>query len=99
MAETEDAIDITQNEEEDRFETTVGGDLAYLTYGEEGGRFYLLHTEVPKQMEGRGIGSRLVVHALEHARGNGLKVIAFCPFAKTYLQRHKSDYADLLPTE
>jgi predicted GNAT family acetyltransferase len=53
------------------------------------------HTEVPKELEGRGIGSALVRGLLEIARAQGLKVQAVCPFVKAYLDRHP-EYADLL---
>ena len=55
----------------------------------------ILHTEVPKELEGRGIGSALVRGLLEIARAQGLKVQAVCPFVKAYLDRHP-EYADLL---
>jgi predicted GNAT family acetyltransferase len=37
----------------------------------------------------------LIRGVLDTARSQGLKVIAVCPFAKTYIARHP-EYADLL---
>ena len=54
----------------------------------------LLHTEVPKELEGRGIGSALIRGVLDTARSQGLTVNALCPFAKGYIERHP-EYADL----
>ena len=53
------------------------------------------HTEVPPELGGKGIGSKLIKGALDHARAEGLKVIAQCPFVKAYIEKHP-EYADLL---
>lgn len=95
MAEEAKAVEVVRNEDEERWEADLGNALAVLTYGESEGKLYLLHTEVPPEAEGRGVGSRLVKAALEHARGAGMKVVPLCPFAKAYMQRHR-DYDDLL---
>ena len=95
MAEAGDEVRVTRNEGEERFEAPVAGDLAILTYGIEGEKLYLLHTEVPPAAEGQGVGGKLVSAALEFARGSQMKVVPFCPFARAYLARHK-EYADLL---
>ncbi|HEX5727532.1 MAG TPA: GNAT family N-acetyltransferase [Longimicrobiaceae bacterium] len=97
MAE-EAVVDVVRNEAEGRFEATVDGVLAYLTYQLREGTLYLLHTEVPHELEGRGLGSRIVRAALDHARAAGLRVVAHCPFAKAYLYRRK-EYQDLLGPE
>jgi hypothetical protein len=47
-----------------------------------------MHTEVPKELEGRGIGSTLVRGALELAKGQGLTIKARCPFVATYIRKH-----------
>lgn len=88
-------VEVTRNEAESRFETTVDGQLALLTYDEQDGQLALLHTEVPQALEGRGIGSKIVEHALDHARAEGQKVLPFCRFVKAYIDRHK-DYQDLV---
>jgi predicted GNAT family acetyltransferase len=54
----------------------------------------MLHTEVPKELEGRGIGSALIRGVLDTARREGLKVNPLCPFAKAYIDKHP-EYADL----
>jgi predicted GNAT family acetyltransferase len=55
----------------------------------------LVHTEVPRALEGRGYASALATAALEHARHEGVKVIPSCPYVKAFLQRHP-EYADLV---
>jgi hypothetical protein len=87
---------VRDNTERQRFELDADGHVAFSNYKRSGGLLTILHTEVPKELEGRGIGSTLVRGVLDIARAQGLKVHAVCPFVKTYLDRHP-DYSDLLP--
>ncbi|MEJ7709072.1 MAG: GNAT family N-acetyltransferase [Pyrinomonadaceae bacterium] len=90
-----DDITIQHNEAGKRFETRVGGQLAFVEYQMSGKTtIAFTHTEVPQGFEGRGIGSKLVHAALEHARGRSLKVVPLCPFVAAYVQRH-AEYQDL----
>ena len=54
-----------------------------------------VHTEVPPELGGKGIGSKLVKGALDQVRAEGLKVIARCPFVKAYIDKH-AEFADLV---
>lgn len=55
----------------------------------------LMHTFVPPSSRGTGAGSEFVKQALEYIRSQGLKIIVYCPFIKSYLERHPG-YADLV---
>ncbi len=88
-------IKVQLNPQVKRFETTVEGISAFLTYTLEEKVLTLLHTEVPSALEGRGVGSRLAGSALDYARQQDLKVIAKCSFVAKYIERHQ-EYADLL---
>jgi uncharacterized protein len=59
-----------------------------LTYAVEEGRLALLHTEVPPELEGRGLGAALARAGLERARREGLAVDAVCSFVRGYLEKH-----------
>jgi predicted GNAT family acetyltransferase len=48
----------------------------------------LVHTEVPEQLGGRGIGGQLVRAALEWAARDGLVIVPWCPFARKWLTDH-----------
>jgi predicted GNAT family acetyltransferase len=87
---------VRDNTERHRFELDADGHVAFSNYERSDGLLTILHTEVPKELEGRGIGSTLVRGVLDIARAQGLKVHAVCPFVKSYLDRH-SEYADLQP--
>jgi uncharacterized protein len=85
---------VRDNAERHRFELDADGHIAFSNYKLSDGVLTILHTEVPKELEGRGIGSALVRGVLDLARVQDLKVNAVCPFVKTYLERHP-EYADL----
>jgi len=78
-----------------RFELDADGHIAFSEYKRVDGVLTILHTEVPKELEGRGIGSSLIRAVLDIARAQGLRVNPLCPFAKGYIDRH-SEYVDLL---
>jgi uncharacterized protein len=87
--------DIIDNKAHHRFELEVEGHVAKSFYRIENGVITFIHTEVPPELGGKGIGSRLIKGALDQVRANGLKVIAECPFVKAYIEKH-AEYADLL---
>jgi hypothetical protein len=51
-----------------RFEITLDGEIAFAKYLLVGGMIVIEHTEVPIELEGKGIGSRIVRTALDYAR-------------------------------
>ena len=79
---------VVDNQARSRFEIRTGGHLAELIYHRNGDRLALIHTEVPKELEGEGMGGRLVTAAVDRAAREGLTIVPFCPFARGWLQRH-----------
>jgi predicted GNAT family acetyltransferase len=86
---------VTNAEAKHRFELEEEGGTAFVTYLLEGETITFTHTIVPEELEGRGLGSRLVKGALDEAREQGLKVVPACSFVKHYIERHP-DYEDLV---
>ena len=80
--------DVVDNEAEDRFELTEDGHLAELVYHVHGDRMTLIHTEVPEELGGRGLGGVLVQAALDRARRDKLTIVPNCPFARSWLEKH-----------
>jgi uncharacterized protein len=87
--------DVTRNNAHNRFELTVDGHMAAAFYKLDGNVITFIHTEVPPELGGRGIGSKLVQGALDQVRAGGMKVIAACPFVKAWIGKHP-EYKDLL---
>ncbi len=90
-----DDVTVTDNEAARRYEAHVDGQLALLQYRRSGDRLDLVHTEVPEELEGQGIGGALARFALEDARSHHWTVIPSCPFVASYIRRH-SEYQDLV---
>jgi predicted GNAT family acetyltransferase len=89
--------DIVNNPAHHRYELAVDDHLAATYYKIDDGIITFIHTEVPAELGGRGIASKLIQGALDQVRADGLKVIAQCPFVKAFIEKHP-DYADLLKT-
>jgi uncharacterized protein len=87
--------EIVNNKTKHRYELAVDGHVAATYYTLADGVITFVHTEVPPELGGKGIGSQLIKGALDQVRSQGLKVIAQCPFVKAYIEKHP-DYADLL---
>ncbi len=87
--------DVRDNPEKHRFELVVDGYTALAEYRLSPGVVTFTHTEVPKELGGRGIGSKLAKGALDQARVRGLKVVPLCPFIKAWIEKHP-EYRDLL---
>jgi predicted GNAT family acetyltransferase len=81
-----------------RFMVEADGKVAELVYQLEGDRLLLIHTGVPRALEGRGVGGTLVAAALDEAKRRGLTVVPLCPFARNWLVRHP-DAAATVPVE
>ncbi|HEU4643267.1 MAG TPA: GNAT family N-acetyltransferase [Gemmatimonadaceae bacterium] len=91
-------MNVIDNSAERQFEIHDGERPATLSYSVHGGDLYLIHTEVPKPLEGRGYASALAQAALEHARREHMRVVPRCPFVRAYIRRHP-EYSSLVDHE
>ena len=80
--------EITNNEQNMRFELKLEGQVAFLEYRYKKGNLALMHTEVPAVLEGKGLGSALAKYAFQFAKQNNLPVLDYCPFVSSFLKRH-----------
>ena len=80
-------VEVEDRPDEDRFVVTVDGYEAELVYQLRGDRFALVHTGVPSELEGRGIGSALVRAAVDRAVAEDLTIEPSCPFVSRWLDR------------
>ena len=79
---------VEHNVEAGRFEIHEDGQLAFLQYERNADSVVMVHTEVPKALGGRGVGTLLAKTALEWARAEGIPVVATCPFVRKYMREH-----------
>ena len=87
---------VTLNEAAHRFELVVDGHTAYEVFERFPGGIAYLHTIVPKELGGQGVGSQLVKYILDYAAQNRLKVRPDCPFVKAYIDKHPEYQANSL---
>ena len=90
-----DDVIVTQNEEAQRFEATVDGLRAVLTYRRFPDHLALLHTEVPGPLQRQGLAAKLTRTALDLARAQHLRVAPICPYVSAFLKKHR-EYQDLV---
>ncbi|WP_199555387.1 GNAT family N-acetyltransferase [Sandaracinobacteroides hominis] len=81
------ATTVTNNEARSRYELEADGVLSICEYLLDGNRIIFHHTLVPSELEGRGIGARLVTAALDDAESKGLEIVPQCWFVAKVLER------------
>jgi predicted GNAT family acetyltransferase len=81
-------ITIEHDAQRGRFHATVQGHLCVCDYRLRDGTMVMTHTEVARELEGRGIAAALVKAALAHAAAHGLKVRPLCSYVLSYMRRH-----------
>ena len=79
---------IRHQPEQKLFKTEVEGRTAFVQYRLLNGGLDIIHTIVPRPLEGQGIAAALVKAAYDYAVANGLKPKATCSYAVAWLQRH-----------
>lgn len=81
--------EVANNTDARQFEIREGDLVARLTYRMlKDGVVELIHTEVPKELEGQGFATRLAAAALEYASKESLRVVPTCPVVRKYMMRH-----------
>jgi predicted GNAT family acetyltransferase len=91
-----DELIVRDNPEERQYEAYVGPELAGVaTYHAQQGLVTVMHTEIERAFEGRGIGSQFVAAMLDDIRRRQARVLPVCPFVRAFLQKHP-EYADLV---
>jgi len=86
---------VTDNTALDRYELVTDGGIAFVRYRTGAGIRTFTHAEVPKALEGHGLGSALARGALELARTQGFKIVPQCPFIAAYVRKHP-EYQDII---
>lgn len=97
MSKKNTSIQVAHNPEKKRFEATVDGHLAVVEYIAAADRLVFSHTEVAKELEGKGVAGQVARAALEYAKEQKLKVLPICPYMAGYIRRHPEWKELLLP--
>ena len=83
-----DNIELVNNEAIHNFEFVVDGQRSFIDYQLRGDKIYLVHTEVPAELEGRGIAAAMVEKAFKYIENNSLKMVPLCAYIQQYLKLH-----------
>lgn len=81
-------MELINNIERRAFEFPINNDTAFISYRTSGDVISLMHTEVPRELEGQGIASAIVEQTFRYLEANNLRMIPRCSFVLTYLRRH-----------
>lgn len=79
---------LVNNESEKQFEFHLDDHVPRIEYIKTKNEIYLTHTEVPRQLEGQGVGFALVKKVLEEIETYNVSLIPLCPFVAVYMKRH-----------
>ncbi|SDH53121.1 GNAT family N-acetyltransferase [Bosea robiniae] len=88
-------MDVVENVEQNRFELSLDGGTALVAYRRDGERLVLIHTEVPEQFAGQGVGSKLAKGVFELLRASKRKAVVRCEFLKGWIAKHP-EYNDVV---
>jgi predicted GNAT family acetyltransferase len=91
LADHSDTVPVVDVPAEGRFLVRIDGAEAELVYRLRGDRFFLIHTEVPESLGGRGIAGQLVRAALRRAESDDLTIVPWCPYARRWLKEHPDE--------
>jgi uncharacterized protein len=91
LADQSDTVPVLDVPAEDRFVVQSEGAEAELVYRVGGDHFYLIHTEVPELLGGRGIAGQLVRAAVRRAETDHLTIVPWCPYARRWLKEHPDE--------
>ncbi|MFG3338291.1 GNAT family N-acetyltransferase [Glycomyces sp. NPDC048151] len=82
-------VQVTDAPEKSRYEAYVDGELVgYTEYRHHDDTIMLAITEVPEELQNKGIGAALARYALAAAREAGKRIEPVDPFIAGWLERH-----------
>src|SRR5688500_15713133 len=76
-----------------------GARVAEVVVGISNGEMSAYHTEVAPQLEGKGVGKKLVGALADYARKHQMKVIPLCPYVQVQFARNEKQYGDIWKKE
>ena len=85
---------VRHNEAQSRYELDTEHGMAVAVYRQQGDALVFVHTEVPPEDEGKGIGAQVVRAALDDSRKRGFKIVPACSFVAAFVRRHP-EYNDV----
>ena len=91
-------VEVRNNPQKHRFEAVVDGHLAIAEYELGKDVVAFIHTVVPPELGGRGVGGALVKAGLDWARAEKRLVAPKCSFFAGYMKKHPETHDMLDPS-
>lgn len=82
------SLQVVKNDHSNRFELTVDGYTAFIDFKEKEQTIWLIHTESPEELAGRGVATALIEKTLAYLEENNFSLIPLCPLVFAYIKRH-----------
>lgn len=82
------SIDVQHDPQEHKYYAVLDGHEGHVVYSEEGGTRNFHHTFVPPEFRGQGIAEKIVRHALDDTKKQGLRYAATCPYVVDFIEKH-----------
>lgn len=76
------------NTADHNFEMFVDEQRAIIDYKMKDDKVYLIHTEVPPELQGKGLAEVLVEKTFKYLEDHHLKLIPKCSYIQVYLRKH-----------
>lgn len=83
-----EGLPLIKNDTGKQFEMEVEGLKAVIVFQEHHSTMSLLHTEVPPELEGKGVATAIIEKTLAYLEKNHFRLIPLCPFVVAYIKRH-----------
>lgn len=81
-------IPVIKNIETKRFELIVDGYVAFIDYKDQDDVIFLIHTESPEELAGRGAATALIEKTLDYIETNNYKLVPLCPLVFSYIKKN-----------
>lgn len=83
-----DDIELINNEALHNFELFVDGQRSFIDYKTKDNKIYLIHTEVPRELQGKGVAEALVEKAFAYIEKEKLILIPSCSYVQAFLRKN-----------
>ncbi len=80
--------ELVNNKTMHNFELIIEGRRSFIDYKTTDDKVHLIHTEVPKELQGKGVAAILVEKTFQYLEEHRLKVVPSCSYIQHFLKRH-----------
>ena len=90
-------FEIVDNKIFSQYEMRINGHLAKIEYSNKSGKIFLIHTEIPEELAGKGVARYLAKEVFKIIEEEGMTIVPMCKYIKSYIRKHP-EYHSLVAT-